>query len=86
MSHVAVVSYFLGLVFGLLAFVVYTNYTLVHFILFLVFGFIIFELYKKFYAGEPDFIMHLDKEDVEDGDEFSKIINEIFENQNGEDD
>jgi hypothetical protein len=40
---------------------------------------LIFELYKRFFAGEPDFVMHFDKDDIQDGDDFSEMITKIFE-------
>lgn len=58
---------------------VFVNFSLLYSALTLVAGFIVFELYKRYFAGEPDFVMNFDKEEIQDGDDFSKLINKVFE-------
>lgn len=79
MSHVSTISYILGLIFGILSMVIFVNYSLIYSALTLLVGFLVFEVYKYTFAGEPDFVMHFDKEDLEDGDDFGKIINKVIE-------
>lgn len=86
MSHVSSVSFFIGFILGIASIIIYLNCSLLVFVGFLVSGIFVFEMYRKFYAGEPDFIMHFDKDDFADGGDFSKMMNEIFEEKTGEDD
>jgi len=79
MSKVPSISFFLGLMAGILSLVVYINYSLATSVITLILSFLIFELYKRFFAGEPDFVMHFDKDDIQDGDDFSEMITKIFE-------
>jgi hypothetical protein len=79
MSHVSTISYILGLIFGVLSMIVFVNFSLIYSALTLLAGFIVFELYKNIFAGEPDFVMNFDKEEIQDGDDFSKMIKKVFE-------
>jgi hypothetical protein len=79
MSHVSTISYVLGLIFGILSMVIFVNYSLIYSALTLLVGFIVFEVYRYTFAGESDFVMYFDKEDLEGGDDFSKIMSKVIE-------
>lgn len=79
MVRVPSVSFILGLAAGIISMVFYINYSLTYSVIALILGFSIFELYKKHFAGEPDFIMHFDDKDLEDAEDFEKLIRDIFE-------
>jgi hypothetical protein len=85
MARVPSVSFILGLAAGIISMVVYINYSLSISVIALILSFTIFELYKKYFAGEPDFIMHFDNENLEDAEDFEKLIRDIFEGKANDD-
>ncbi|MFW5795364.1 MAG: hypothetical protein ACOCV1_07780 [Bacillota bacterium] len=85
MSKVPSISFSLGLMTGIISMAVYMKYSLVSAVITLVLSFLIFELYKRYYAGEPDFVMHFDKADLEKGEDVEKFFKDIFEEKNKED-
>lgn len=85
MAKVPSVSFILGLMAGIISIVVYINYSLALSVIALILSFLIFEFYKKIFAGEPDFVMHFDNENLEETEDVEKLFRDIFEGKSNDD-